>query len=137
MDNMKKFTYIFIGGFALFILLGLVLMNLLLNKNTTDENIPALTTPRLTPPVTFMPTFTPFPLVPPEVEIDLIRELPYEEGGFLVEYLPDADLFYVTIKGEPYDENIRRAEEWLENRGVPYPRNNADVRFRTIGFPVN
>lgn len=48
----------------------------------------------------------------------LIEKLPYETDQYLIEYVRDKSLFYITIKENPFSKNKQAAIDWLKSQGI-------------------
>ena len=49
---------------------------------------------------------------------NLIQKLPYENDQYLVEYLQNPNVFYVTVKKNPFNANKQAAIDWLKSQGI-------------------
>lgn len=66
----------------------------------------------------------------PELKKDIANKLPYVSREFNVEYLVTSDTFIVTINESPYEQNRKRAEDWLKSQGLTNLE-DYDVLFNT------
>jgi hypothetical protein len=80
-------------------------------------------------PSTVIFRITPTTIVPESTKEQIISKLPFETEAFLVEYLPKAGKFYVTIKAPNHQANYEQAIFWLEEQQIPNPQNNTQIRF--------
>jgi len=115
--------------FLTIVILGsvLIILWLRLQSNKTaqpDFNPPS---PTLSPTTIFR--ITPTTIVPNDTKEQIISRLPFETEAFLVEYLPKAGKFYVTIKAPNHQTNYEQAIFWLEEQQIPNPQNNTQIRF--------
>jgi len=117
--------------FYLMLLTLLTIMVVMFVLTRQTPNTPATEpSPSATPnSMVSYPTLTPFPEVPATIITPLLEILPFENEQFLVEYLPKARKFYVSIKPELGKQNYAAALVWLTQQGIPSPENNTQVRF--------
>lgn len=128
----KQELFIFIGiiTFVTIIFFTYVLISLFSGKEELPPTPKPSTLPtRSTFPRSFdntpsaQPSVAPIPSVLTGLTKDeLINQLPLRTELFNVEYYFQDDLFKVTIKENPYEENKAKAEEWFENLGFD-PKN--------------
>ena len=91
-----------------------------------------------------LPSFSPFIVpspspdylpLPPEgattSKEGLINLLPVQTVNFDIEYLSSDDLFVITIKNNPYQENLSKDEQWFEEWGL----NIDDLNVYVFAFP--
>ena len=81
------------------------------SQPTTTNNLPSI---QPFPSPLIFPS--PSPIIVTTKE-DLTYQLPFQGNSFNIEYLSVSDLFAVTIKENPYKENVTKAEEWFKDRG--------------------
>ncbi len=98
------------------------------NQPPKEPPLPTATTQSVWPTMT-KTEIIPATTVPEPVKQQILPLLPYELSGFLVEYLPKADKFYVTIYPPDYQANYQQAVNWLRAQQIPNPKNNSQVRF--------
>lgn len=72
------------------------------------------------PTVTPTPIQIPSPIISldPDVKQSITSKLPAITDGYQIEYLSTSDKFRITIKENPYKENLAKAEQWFKDQGV-------------------
>ncbi len=63
--------------------------------------------------------------------INLLGSMPYDSASFSVQYLSDQDLFYVTLKKNPYNDSKQAALDWFKSKGVE-DMSWINVRFGSV-----
>lgn len=106
----------------LIIVLILILLTLLLGGFKKESNKPK-TPPTPPSPSQIQTTPTANPTVPvitpkPITKEQLIKMMPVQQPEFNIEYLSKSDIFLVTIKESPYDQNKEKSKQWLIANGV-------------------
>ena len=82
----------------------------------------------------FSPSPSPIPSPLPilaSTKDELIYQLPFQGDTFNIEYLSVSDLFAITIKQNPYEESVLKAEAWFRDRGF----NPSDLNIYYHVFP--
>lgn len=88
------------------------------SPSITGSSQPVNNLPSLRP--LYSPSASPTPSPSPitaTTKDELVYQLPFQSDLFNIEYLSVSDLFAVTIKQNPYQENVDKANKWFEDRG--------------------
>jgi hypothetical protein len=127
MNNRLKAIGIFILTIII-LAVGLTVISSLkpIDDNTPPETIPVPTkipTPTQRPrtsPILFQltPSVSPFLGDSLSAKSNIIEQMPFQTDDFLIEYLYTSDRFIITIKESPFEENAKKAEQWLKNQGI-------------------
>lgn len=135
--NTHKIAYIFIGVFVIIVIVGMIVLNLIIPKDTAvqnsmEQNRP--TSPVSTPGVQKVTPKLPQVVLSNSEKSKLVALLPYVGTGFVVEYYPLAGTFYVrmSVAGLNTPE-YTAALDWLQSAGVVDPQNTTDIQFT---FPI-
>lgn len=115
MKNTSKIIIIIIATAIFFI--GYYLLSII---KPSEKDNPQVTVP--TPsPISIPPTDT-INATPPTTQKDilpnLIHFLPFDSQEFSVEFYGSTQAVVVTIKESPYEENKKKAQDWLQNHGI-------------------
>lgn len=125
----KPTTILILALFLLVLILGSVYFSSL-KKDTVQ--IPQPTpiqvfikpspSPVASPKASLAPT-PPSPAPSPRISTSLSKQqliniMPIQTDEFNIEYFSNADIFIVTIKLSPYDQNRLKSEQWFKDRGV-------------------
>lgn len=94
----------------------------------SQQTLPTVTPRALWPTLNNLEQ-TPAMAISTTVKQNLINQLPYETTTFLVEFLPFANKFYVTVKAPSHQSNYDQAINWLTQQQIPNPGNNKEIRF--------
>ncbi|MFA6005772.1 MAG: hypothetical protein WC775_04795 [Patescibacteria group bacterium] len=136
---MNKFTKIFIAIASVLVIGGTIVLAIFGpresgNIESRNPNIDISASPyipdvkqRITPKV-------PKQVLTNELRQKITAQLPYVGNGFVVEYLPTAQKFYVRMGVPTKDsEEYRAALMWLKNVGIADPEDTSDIQFT---FPI-
>lgn len=132
------FTGLTLGLFFLFFLL-------LSGLKPARKNKTLVPTPTLTPNNTFQrpyPSPTSNPPTPTASSLSgqntasreqIISQMPVATPEYNIEYLQTSDMFIVTIKKSPYEQNKALAEGWFKSRGV-FDMSSFNIKFTKYNF---
>lgn len=113
---MKKLLFIITTITVLILLfIAYLFLTSLGKKDSTTQEPPFPTASQVRPP-------TPTPTAPPLVEDEplteqIINRLPVVTDEYSIEYFSEQNLFSVTIKLPPLEENKQRANQWFLDNG--------------------
>lgn len=113
--NKKKVVILILAGIIFFFAGTLFLSSL-----KREEKI-AIPVPTPFPTTLPTPTSVINAPTPPKQQIYkdiLLPQLPFGTEVFEIEYLQSSETFVITVRESPYDENKKKAEDWLKEKGV-------------------
>jgi hypothetical protein len=119
----KKISVVFIVVITAIIIVGLIVLRFVEQKQPPVQNVPpTLETYKY-------PSPTQFEFIPTLEKSILINKLPLETDEYIIEYLPTDDMFYVTVMPGDTEKYQLAAIRWLAEQEVPNPGNNKKIKF--------